>query len=474
MRSLIATTLILSMAACAAPAPRLTPAPDPDAVLDAQLFPPYYGQVAVHLTKPAYIALFEVVPGRGVSLLYPRGGSGFQQTTQLWVPMQYNPQRWLYSSRYAGSSGYYGYGYGPGYGVQPYGGAYSAYRNSGSYYGPSDGYQGPPRYIFLVASEQPLQLGQFQGSGTAIRAYLGAADYEGYYPYDVMERLAYAVLPFSSAESWASDVYVDWGYDWGYGAGPGQVAAMASYRTVRCPDGTFGSGRYVSGWGWDVPPCVNHMTVTPQRPGRPPIGRPTPGDSAAPDPSGRGRSRGAPADSAGRRRDLPAQETRVVPPAKSAEMRQRIEELRAEAGDVRLRERAAAQLERDVIRRQASSARPGMDRYEPRGNALRDESPTRRRDAELQRRREEARRDTGNEASPRSTPSAGTRDARSTRESETPRARPSTSPRAKAPASRGSTKPEASAPRTRSTAPAPRPQPTRTKQGTTRTRPPAL
>ncbi|HEU4629618.1 MAG TPA: hypothetical protein VFS08_07715 [Gemmatimonadaceae bacterium] len=464
MRSWIATTLILAVAACSAPAPRLTPAPDPSIPLDAQLFPPYYGQVAVHLTKPAYIAVFEIVPGRGVSMLYPQSGSGFQQTDEVWVPMHYSPQRWLYAS---GASTYSGFGMGR-YGFASYAGR--SYYGDG--YGVADRFGAPPRYLFLVASEEPLDVAQFQGSGTAIRTYLGLNDYAGYEPYELMERLAYAVLPFVSADGWVSDVYVDWGYDWGYGVGPGMTAAMASYRTVRCPDGTLGTGRYLAGWGWEVPPCLNRSVIgTPQLP---PVGPPV-GDDSSAAPTEPGRSRAASPDTADRRRRTPDQEPRTAPPPSPDQMRRRIAELRADASRLHFRDELSRQVQRGVTVRQAIVERmpPGDDPFRPTyrsTRAERDESTTRQRNADLQRRREAARRD----VHPSSTRGSSVRGSSAGSTRSTPRARPSSPrPRASAPSSRGSSRPEASAPRTRSSPPSTRSAPSSSKQGgETRKRPP--
>ena len=72
MRQWLAAALAVAVAACAAPSrPTLGAAPDVNAALDARIFPPHYGSVPVQLSKPAYVALFEVIPGRGAALLYP-------------------------------------------------------------------------------------------------------------------------------------------------------------------------------------------------------------------------------------------------------------------------------------------------------------------------------------------------------------------------------------------------------------------
>ena len=102
MRALLTTAaLAATLAACATrPASVVSaPQPDVDVPLSARLFPPQYGQLAVGLNKPAFVAIFEVVPGRGASLVYPTGGTGFTPVLQTWVPLRYNPQRWVYAAQ---------------------------------------------------------------------------------------------------------------------------------------------------------------------------------------------------------------------------------------------------------------------------------------------------------------------------------------------------------------------------------------
>ena len=147
-----------ALAACApAGDPRVTTVPDPETPLEARVFPPYYGQVAVQLSKPAYVALFEVIPGRGVSLLYPQAGSGFQQSLESWVPMRYAPQRWLYTG--ASPFGIDGYALD----------AHDRSAYSDGAYGVGAGAYSPPRYLFLLVSEHPLAVDQFQGDPTSVR-----------------------------------------------------------------------------------------------------------------------------------------------------------------------------------------------------------------------------------------------------------------------------------------------------------------
>src|SRR5688500_7001801 len=163
MRQWLAAALAVAVAACAAPSrPTLGAAPDMAAPLDARLFPPHYGSVPVQLSKPAYVALFEVIPGRGAALLYPQSGTGFQQVTESWVPVRYSASRWLYTTDVQRRGGYVSANFAVGYdqyrGYDPYGFA-------------------RPRYLFLVASEEPLAVEQFQDDPASIRRYLGAAQY---------------------------------------------------------------------------------------------------------------------------------------------------------------------------------------------------------------------------------------------------------------------------------------------------------
>ena len=343
MRSWLAVAAAATVVACApAGSPRVTAAPDPSTPLEARLFPPYYGQVALRLSKPAYVALFEVVPGRGVSLLYPQAGAGWQGTTEVWVPMRYNPQRWMYTTSAASAA--YGYGVAGTSGYEEH--------------GVTAGGLAAPRYLFLVASERPLAVDQFQGDPTSMRSYLGHVSYASYEPYDVMERLAYAILPFASEESWVADVYVDWGYDWGYGAGPAATSAFASYQRVRCADGSLGYARYLTGWGFTDASCSIAGYVDPVPDG--PIVGPQPDDSSVVAPPGSGRSRaGTSADDGRRRADEPVSAT--AGGAAAAQAAARVRQLRADAERTDFRDQVDGLLRQSVRTRQRTDRLLGYD-----------------------------------------------------------------------------------------------------------------
>lgn len=53
------------------PAPVPAPAPEPVQPLQVNIVRPDDGRVLIQTNRPAYVAVFEIVPGRGVSLVYP-------------------------------------------------------------------------------------------------------------------------------------------------------------------------------------------------------------------------------------------------------------------------------------------------------------------------------------------------------------------------------------------------------------------
>ncbi len=329
LRSGMAVMLLASVAACIGPQPRLSSTPASWTPLEATIFPPYYGQVPFRVNKPAHVALFEILPGRGVSLLYPTGGSGFTQVSENWVPLQYNSQRWLYASNNwsdppAGQWSGFDYGYGMGFGPVDMRGMAAT---------------SAPRYLFLIASEEPIEISQFQHNLASLRQFLGFQQYSSYQPYSIMEKLAYALVPYASDESWVTDVFVDWGYDWGYGYTSGTSAAAATWVAMRCADGSIGMARFIPGWGYDM------MTCSPWVSGQQ---TPPPVDSTA-HPESRGRTGTAGPDAEGRSRTGGASaRPQLHAPEQSAETRSRIAQLREDAARTQFNELLNQQVRQGV------------------------------------------------------------------------------------------------------------------------------
>jgi hypothetical protein len=168
-----------------------------DVPLQARIVPDFGGRqqgLAFTLNRPAHVALFEIIPGRGVGLMYPSLGresdplpSGFHRSI-----LGAQNVRWAYQQGLAPSS------------------------------------RTQPRYYYLVASEWPLNTDRFVGSPAALRSALGLR-FASYSPSNVLEEIDRVIAPGVQGE-WTSDVYVVWPY-------PPVNDPVARQVVVRCPDG---------------------------------------------------------------------------------------------------------------------------------------------------------------------------------------------------------------------------------------------
>ncbi|HJU69949.1 MAG TPA: hypothetical protein VJ650_17045 [Gemmatimonadaceae bacterium] len=162
------------------PAPRLHP-------LEITLARPVRGQLVVQTNRPSYVALFEIVPERGVALLAP--SYAHQRTWMLaglnWVPVSWKVQ-------------------------------------STMYYGRPSATAVPARWVYAIASDEPLRLPDEAFHPSYMRRVLGPAAYRGTNPYVTMRAIARAFVPSVIDEAWAEDAYA-------------LAATYASdpYRTVR-------------------------------------------------------------------------------------------------------------------------------------------------------------------------------------------------------------------------------------------------
>jgi hypothetical protein len=193
-RTLFAAALAASTAACAVPkAAELEPGRVP---LQASIVAPIDRGFLLSVNRPAYVALFEVLPNQGASLIYPwiiRQEQPLESGSVFALEAPLNPGRWLY-------------------------------RSIGSPYA----FASQPRFIFLVASEAPLPIHSFQESPVALKKTLGYTTFTSMQPYKVMDRLAEEIVPVQSDDEWSTDVYVDWG-----SVAPPRLA----YRALTCADG---------------------------------------------------------------------------------------------------------------------------------------------------------------------------------------------------------------------------------------------
>ncbi|HEX5724265.1 MAG TPA: hypothetical protein VFX98_02295, partial [Longimicrobiaceae bacterium] len=154
--------------------------------------------LGVSVNGPAHVAIFEVVPGRGMGLLYPA-----YSHERAYLHAGFNRLFW-------GTPRYYDWYF-------TY--AHSAYNSDG------------PRYLFLIASRRPLHIGRFQESPGALRSVLGLNSYASLNAYTAMDQLVEAVVPVQPDDDWTTDIYTIW---------PDRTGRrVASRITVNCGHGIF-------------------------------------------------------------------------------------------------------------------------------------------------------------------------------------------------------------------------------------------
>ena len=175
--TIVGIPVALALAGCLRAAPREAAAPPPP--LDITLLPALAAHTVVPsltfaLSRPAYVAAFEVIPGRGVRLLYPyapeseprpAGMSLVTETPEFYDDYLRSPF------------------------VAPYGGA---------------------TYIYVVAADEPLTLGTFTGPA-GLRDYFGEDRFASYRASTFIDAVTTAVIPADAPDgSWSSDMLVDW------------------------------------------------------------------------------------------------------------------------------------------------------------------------------------------------------------------------------------------------------------------------
>lgn len=146
----------------------------------------------IFTNREAYVAMFEIVPGRGATMVYPRRAAGDFASDAHFADLAVQPGRMFYHT-------------------DPFG--HAAFQ---------------PRYYYAIASAAPLNLTRLQTSLGATRRVLGRM-YASYRPYDVIDRLTETIVPMQSDEDWATDLFVDWPTP--------PTPIFASYHLVRCANG---------------------------------------------------------------------------------------------------------------------------------------------------------------------------------------------------------------------------------------------
>lgn len=200
MRSRLAFLGALSLAGCtivvqSPPAGTPALAAEPVVPLEITLARPVNSRLYVQTNRPAYVALFEIVPGQGVTLVQP--GNATQRNVvysgMTWVPAWWMTQRAAQMGRQQ-----------------------SATRT---------------RYVYAVASDRPLTIPDGAFTPEGMRALIGASAYDGSVPATTMRALR-RFLPAVGEEYWAEDMLL-----LDVGTQQQQQVASATVR-VYCANGT--------------------------------------------------------------------------------------------------------------------------------------------------------------------------------------------------------------------------------------------
>ena len=178
----LAAILGLTLVACSSggitvirPTPAPTPAPvvyiDP---LEIEVARPHQGKVFVQTSRAAYVAIFEIVPERGVELVYPVSPRqrGFMVAGLREFPTWWEGSRVTYHTGWSTSRAY------------------------------------PGRYIYALASDEPLRIPDAAYRTGYLRDVLGSRVYQSANPYTTMRALAREFVPQVRDEEWAEDMYV--------------------------------------------------------------------------------------------------------------------------------------------------------------------------------------------------------------------------------------------------------------------------
>jgi hypothetical protein len=186
-RLLPALVLLAGLTACARQyAPADPPPGELPERLDASVFKPEHESLRFSLNRPAYVAVFEVVPRGGVRMLYPSKSS--EEVHHAGYSAEAVPEVLLSFASFFGDSAIAGF----------------ASRNE-------------PHYFFLVASLHAMGTSRFVRAPRALFSAMGSANYAARDPHVAMRSIVTDVLRLPDDESWVSDSYE---------AGPEDVAAF--------------------------------------------------------------------------------------------------------------------------------------------------------------------------------------------------------------------------------------------------------
>jgi hypothetical protein len=174
--------------------------------LRATLFPVMGSAVSFHVDRPAYVSVFEISPGLGITMIYPR----FRD--EALTQRAGTHTAWRSSAR----RGYDGWGAG---GWNFFNTSFAGGLGAGLH----------PRIFFLIASERPLEVEPYIHSSVALRMAMGHRMFAS--SSSMMDGLAQLVVPHYDSDDWVTDMYMEWPEP------TYQTARMVATHVIRCQDG---------------------------------------------------------------------------------------------------------------------------------------------------------------------------------------------------------------------------------------------
>ena len=148
----------------------------------------------IYVNRHAHVAMFEIIPNVGATLVYPRHGPHANASVTHFADLTIQPGRSYYRKALFGYASF------------------------------------TPRYYYVIASTQPLRVTSLYRSPGLLRRQLGAT-YASYDAYEVIDRITELVLPMQADEDWATDLFIDWPMP------PMATRRAFAYRIVRCANG---------------------------------------------------------------------------------------------------------------------------------------------------------------------------------------------------------------------------------------------
>lgn len=183
--------------------------------LGARILEPGHGIVRFALTEPAYVAIFEVVPGSGSTLIFPANHADSRRMFRAGV------HSGLVSPFIDGRHAYTNLAY-----------TNLAYTNL------SFRRSNEPTYLFLIASDSPLAIAPYIGSVSTLRSAMGYSTFTSINSSAAFSAIQSLVIRNPETTEWTTDVYTIW---------PIQHGGLAYRRAITCTDGRtiIVSGNYI-------------------------------------------------------------------------------------------------------------------------------------------------------------------------------------------------------------------------------------